>query len=194
MLHLAVSVHRDGSAALHKPPAPSTCAYCGLQTGLHSDDGSCAACHLVRHLDRPRIDDEVSLTWLPELSQATLICLVREVHTCLRAAGEAFDGEIAPVIPSPERVALQHAQRAIAGRAAIVAELLGTSRPSELAQALSRMSAPSYDQRHKLLGGVRVLPVGRFFVGSDDFYPAIVDSWRSSAKPESSSTLSRSAA
>lgn len=194
MLHLAVSVHRDGSAALQKPQAAGLCAYCGLQAGLHSDNGSCAACCLVRRLERPRIDEEVCLTWLPELSQATLINLVREIHTRLRSAGEAFDAETAPVIPSPERVALQHAHRAVVERAAVAAELLGTARPSELAQALSRMSAPSYDQRHKLLGGVRVLPVGRFFVGSEDIYPAIVDSWLSSAKPQSSSTLSRSAA
>ena len=194
MLHLAVSVHRSGSAPLQKPPALSMCAYCGLQAGLYSDDGSCAACLLVRHLERPRIDDEACLTWLPELSQATLINLVREMHTRLRAAGEAFDAEIAPVVPSPERVALHHAQRAVVGRAAVAAELLGTSRPSELAQALSRMSAPSYDQRHKLLGGLRVLPIGRFFVGSEDVYPTIVDSWLSSAKPEALSTLSRSTA
>ena len=194
MLHLAVSVHHGGSAASQKPPALSTCAYCGLQAGLHGEDGSCPACLLVRHLERPRIDEEVTLTWLPELSQATLICLVREMHTRLRAAGEAFDAEIAPVINSPERVALQHAQRAVLGRAAVAAELLGTSRPSKLAQALSRMAAPSYEQRHKLLGGVRVLPVGRFFVSSEDVYPAIVDSWLSSATPQSSSSLSRSAA
>ena len=194
MLHLAVSVQRDGSVTSQKPPAADICAYCGSQAGLHSDDGSCAACLLVRHLERPRIDDELCLTWLPELSQATLICLVREMHTLLRAAGEPFDAGIAPVIPTPERVALQHAHRAVVARAAVAAELLGTSRPSELAQALSRMSAASYDQRHKLLGGVRVLPVGRFFVGSDDAYPAIVDSWLRSAKPKSSSTPYRSAA
>ena len=194
MLPLTVSVHRDDAGVAPAPAETGRCAYCGLQAGLHSADGGCAACRLVRHLERPRIDDEVCLSWLPEISQAALICLTRTMHTRLRAAGEGFDGETGPVLVSRERGALHYARLALSGRGAVASALLGTARPSELAQVLARMSRPLYDRRHQLLGGLRVLSVGRFFVGADDVYPAIVDSWRRPAGPVATPRQSGSAA
>jgi hypothetical protein len=29
-----------------------------------------------------------------------------------------------------------------------------------------------------LLGGLRLLPRGRFFAGDEDIYPSVVDAWR----------------
>ncbi len=162
--------------------AGSCCRFCGGVLGPHADsDGACALCVLVRHLERPRIDDEARLIWLPEMSQAALLCLVREMHCQLRAAGERFDGEGGPAVVTPERSALHYARQALAGRAEIAAEHLGTARPSDLSQALARLSDAAYAQRHRLLGGVRVLPSGGFFDGAEDVYPAIVDAWRAPA-------------
>ena len=117
------------------------------------------------------------LVWLPEMSQAALVCLLREVHCRLRAAGEGFCDEVGPVIVSQERAALHYARRALDDRVAVAAEHLGTDKPSELAHVLTRMPRATYQRRHRLLGGLRVLPAGRFFVGRADVYPAIVDSW-----------------
>jgi intracellular multiplication protein IcmJ len=153
-----------------------TCHYCGGDIGLHAGSGGdCALCVVVRHIDRPRIDEEARLTWLPEMSQAALICLVHEMHRQLRTGGERFDGEGGPTVLTAERSALHYARQSLSTRSSTVAEYLGTARPSELSQVLGRLSAPSYAQRHKLLGGLRVLPVGRFFIESEDVYPAIVD-------------------
>ena len=52
---------------------------------------SCALCLLVRHLERPRIDDEADLVWLPEMSQPALNITMREIHLRLRALGESLD-------------------------------------------------------------------------------------------------------
>jgi intracellular multiplication protein IcmJ len=117
------------------------------------------------------------------MSQAALICLVREMHSRLRAGGESFDGEPGPVAVSADRSALHYVRLALSNRVAVASELVGTTRPSELAQVLARMSRPFYDRRHKLLGGLRVLPIGRFFMGVDDVYPAIIDSWRQAPAP-----------
>jgi intracellular multiplication protein IcmJ len=68
-------------------------------------------------------------------------------------------------------------------RAAAVASRLGTDKPSELAGALYRLSHGAYANRAKLLDGVRLLPLGRFYAGNKDVYPEIVDSWRGISKP-----------
>jgi hypothetical protein len=187
MLPLIPSVVRDDDGPAQTSDAHGSCAFCGSQIGLHGEDGlSCAICVLVRHLERPRIDDEVSLVWLPELSQAALACLVREMHGRLRGVGRGFNSATGPVFVSPERSALYYAQAALTERASVAAEYLGTDRPSELAQVLARLPRPTYQRRHHLLGGLRVLPAGHFFVGADDVYPAIVDSWREPSEPDRS--------
>jgi hypothetical protein len=115
------------------------------------------------------------------------------MHCRLRDAGESFDGDAGPAVMSPERSALHFARLTLSARADVAAEHLGTSRPSELAHVLARMSRQPYDRRHRLLGGLRVLPVGRFFVCAEDVYPAIVDSWREPRPPARPSISVRSA-
>jgi hypothetical protein len=44
-----------------------------------------------------------------------------------------------------------------------------------------------------LLGGVRLLPLGRFYDGDRDIYPQIVDAWRELAKPVASPSSGRPA-
>lgn len=177
---LLISIHRDDETP---EPAQSTvptedCAYCGDSLGPHAEaERCCAVCTLVRHLERPRINEEAHLIWLPEMSQAALLCLLREMHCRFRDAGERFDSEAGPPVVSPERRALHYARLALSSRSKLANEHLGTSRPSELACVLTRLSRAAYDRRHHLLAGLRLLPSGRFFVGAEDRYPVIVDSW-----------------
>ena len=185
MLALRLSVSRGASAQTGTSPAHQ-CAFCGQPAGTHaSTDRCCALCTLVQQLDRPRIDEEVRLIWLPEMSQAALVCLVREMHSRLRSTGEHLSADTFPAVLTPERSTLHYARSALLARREVAAEHAGTSLASDLAHVLAHMDAGAYDRRHRLLAGLRALPTGRFFVGSEDVYPEVVDSWRQSTSPVS---------
>ena len=185
MLALRISVSRGTEAPLQAvQAADATCSFCGQSVGIHAGQPRCCAlCTLVQHLERPRIDDELSLVWLPEMSQAAIICLAREMHVRLRSHGESVSELSFPAAVTPERSALYFARAALLGRRDVAAEHTGTSQLSDLAHVLARMDAAAYERRHRLLAGLRALPTGRFFVGSEDVYPEIIDSWRQPSTP-----------
>lgn len=145
---------------------------------------ACALCHLPLRLDRPRIDQEAVLVWLPEMSQAALNALVRAIHIDRRSRGDDLvHGE--PPRPHPHglapalaQVAAWHASAAIAARSAAAADRLGTELPSELAAALHQLSPATRARLPELLAGLRLLPLGRFFLDAADVYPDVVDAWR----------------
>lgn len=154
-------------------PGGKDCAYCGNPLGLHAgEDGACAVCTPVLHLDRPRIDEEARLAWMPEMTQAAMSCLIREIHCQLWVANESSS-----VGAGSNQAAVHFARQALDARAELAILHLGTDRPSELAQALGLLRPDIYAQRHRVLAGLRVLPAGRFFVGTEDVYPAILASW-----------------
>jgi hypothetical protein len=169
------------------------CPFCGINSGRWqnfvapartSDDRSaaCALCFLCRHLERPRIDEEAALVWLPEMSQPALNVTMREIHVQLRTlGGDLYDARRLR-LNTPERLRLYYARCALGARAAAAASRLGTDKPSELAGALCRLSPAAHANRAKLLDGVRLLPLGRFYAGNKDVYPEIVDSWCEIAK------------
>jgi intracellular multiplication protein IcmJ len=170
------------------------CAFCGEHLGRwqrfvaaarpgHAPVAACPLCFLCCHLERTRIDEEAALLWLPEMSQAALNITIREIHIELRALGEhLFDaGRLRR--DTPERQRLYHARAALSARSAAAADRLGTDKPNELAGALYRLSPGAYANRAKLLGGVRLLPLGLFYDCGRDVYPEIVDAWRESAAP-----------
>jgi intracellular multiplication protein IcmJ len=170
------------------------CVFCGMRSGCwqrfaaparssHDCVAACALCYLCCHLERPRIDEEAALVWLPEMSQPALNVTMREIHLQLRALGEDLYALGRLRLNTPERFRLYHARSALGTRAAAAASRLGTDKPSELAGALCRLSAGAYANRAKLLDGVRLLPLGRFYAGNKDVYPEIVDSWRRISKP-----------
>jgi hypothetical protein len=173
------------------------CAFCGMRSGCrqrfvaaaHRDDcvAACVLCYLCRHLERPRIDEEAALAWLPEMSQPALNVTMREIHLQLRALGEDLSDPGRLRLDTPERLRLDYARSALSARAQAAASRLGTDKPSELAGALYRLSPGAYANRAKLLDGVRLLPFGRFYAGNKDLYPEIVDSWREMSKPPAAS-------
>jgi hypothetical protein len=169
------------------------CSFCGMRSGrwqaLAAAPGraregttACVLCFLCRHLERPRIDEEAALVWLPEMSQPALNVTMREVHMQLRTLGEDLYDAGRLRLDTPERLRPYYARSALCARAAAVSRL-GTDRPRELAGALCRLSPAAYANRAKLLDGVRLLPLGRFYAGNKDVYPEIVDSWREISKP-----------
>jgi intracellular multiplication protein IcmJ len=176
------------------------CPFCGMKSGcwqnfvapactIHDCSVACALCFLCRHLDRLRIDEEAVLVWLPEMSQPALNVTMREIHVQLRTLSEDLYDAGRLRLNTPERLRLYFARSALCVRAAASASRLGTDKPSELAGALCRLSPTAYANRAKLLGGVRLLPLGRFYASNKDVYPEIVDSWCEIAKPAAASAV-----
>ncbi len=122
------------------------------------------------HLDRPTIDTEAVLGWVPEISQAALNRIIRELHCRLHqtAGASAID-------PGPH-----YLSGALNGRVAAAAKILGTSQPSELAQSLALLSSVNYAERHRRLGGIRIMAAGHFFVDGIDVYPQVLAEWTKS--------------
>ncbi len=175
MAPLVLSVRRPTeSASIRKNggAGEGSCRFCAAPAkprelfSFLDEDGACPFCHLVRHLDRPNIDGEAVLIWLPELTQAALIAIVHECHRRLVKHGmQHLAGVGRPAIgdefiPVETREALA-AIAALRGRVDEVEARLGSSSPKALAQALLRVNANTYAERARRLHGVRLMPLGR---------------------------------
>jgi len=182
----------------HQPDAAlasRSCQFCGIRSGAWGFPtgmpvaAACPLCHLAQHLERPRIDQEALLVWLPEVSQPALNTLMREVHLVRLAVGDSLVHGDPPrphkasADSSVSRAAAYHAGTAIAARAATAAERLGTHLPSELAATLQQLSPAARPRLAPLLGGLRVMPLGCFYRDGKDVYPAIVAAWRGMSHP-----------
>ena len=193
-LILSVDLDPGVSSPVGKTDDDLGCAFCGVHSDRwqkllaaarcdHDRVAICPLCLLPQHLERPTIDEEAALAWLPEMSQAAHNVTMREIHIELRALGEDLFDAGRLRLDTPERKRLFHARAALSGRSATAAGRLGTNKPSELAGALYCLSPGGYANRAKLLGGVRLLPLGRFYDGDRDVYREIVDAWREIAAP-----------
>ena len=194
LLPLVLSIGRSGCGERARSETADTqtglqCRYCGAPAGHVPNDfveeaaPACVLCGLVLNLARPRITDEARLIWLPEMSQAALSAVMRRLHTGLRRSGEPLEASARPSLAVGERPLLYHAQQGLLERSREAEVRFGSSDPRELADALVRMSRAAYARRGALLGGLRLLSLGRLFAGPDDIYPAVVDSWRKDGMP-----------
>ncbi len=160
------------------------CHFCGLMAGLRGmrigQSISCVLCGLAQSLHRTTIDEEVRLIWLPEMSQPALNVLVRQIHCDLQALGESVFCDDNPSHPGGLRTALYTGQRILRERSDAIVEKLGSSRASDLADALTVLSSRHVDVQNLPWGGLRAFPTGRFFVGGLNVYDEIVASWRGS--------------
>lgn len=190
-----------------QPDAPSppfrarrACAHC-RQLGIFEDAGAvrCPLCFLASHLERPGIDDEGWLIWLPEVTdQAVLSVLCREIHVQLRGLGERLHDGVPPRSLTRERERIYHVQEALSARRAAVVSRLDTDRPSDLAAALRQLPASGRTSSADLLAGLRLLPRGRFHddEGEVDLYPELLEasiqaSLVASARGETTRSASR---
>ena len=64
--------------------------------------------------------------------------------------------------------------RALEARSFEAETRLGASSPRVLGAALMRMKPRLYEDRARLLGGLRLWPRGRFFVDGEDIYPQLI--------------------
>ncbi len=178
---LILSVRESGQAG---GCAQNSCPFCGARLAegqepfLCSDgtsDVSCAPCHLVRHLERDTIAEEATLIWLPEMTQAALNALAKAAHRRLADAG-ALHRAANPFAGLQEDLACGaiEAIRAFEARRQAAEARLGTTSPRLLAAALMRARPQTYEDRSRLLGGLRLWSRGRFFVDSEDVYPRLI--------------------
>jgi hypothetical protein len=133
---------------------------------------------LVQSLPRTTIDEELRLIWLPEMSQPALNVLVREIHIDLQELGESVYCDDTPKTPEGMRPALYAAQRILRERSEAIAERLGSSLASDLADALTVLRNRHGDLQNLPWGGLRAFPTGRFYVAGLNVYDEIVASWR----------------
>lgn len=147
-------------------------------SGDHRDDrpgnlaSACVLCHLSQHLDRPRIDEEARLIYAPGLSQAVINAIAREVHVAFVARGEALPiGDLAWLEIERELRAPYAAFKGLESLAGSARDRFGTVSPRELGAALllSRRGGEAQDA-----GGLRLLPLGRYFRGGRDIYPDLL--------------------
>jgi hypothetical protein len=158
------------------------CNFCGLTTGLHAMKVgramSCVLCGVVQSLHRTTIDEELRLIWLPEMSQPALNVLVRQIHIDLQELGESVYCDDTPKNSEGMRPALYTAQRILRERGETISERLGTSRASDLADALTILENRHDGLQNLPWGGMRAFPTGRFYVAGVNVYDEIVGSWR----------------
>ncbi len=168
------------------------CVFCGVAAGRwagHRDltscpqtpAAACALCSLPQHLERPRIDEEAALVWLPEISQPALNATLREIHVVLQMLGEDVHADAVLRKRAHALTNLYYARAILAERRAAAEARVGTASPRELGLALLELSPAAYARRGELLDGLRLLPLGRFFEDDKDVYPQIVSFWRGHA-------------
>jgi hypothetical protein len=143
---------------------------------------ACPLCILPQHLERPRIDQEAALVWLPEISQPALNASMREIHMAIQGLGEDVHVDAVFRKRSGELRNVYYARAVLAGRREAAASRVGTSSPRELGLALLDLSPAAYARRVELLDGLRLMPLGRFFHDDKDVYPQIVAFWRNNAE------------
>ena len=199
LLPLPLSAHPSAWAASAEPaegqdPASSApCQFCGFNAGSwqerfhcdgdHANDSAdnlvptCPLCHLSQHPERPQIDAEATLIWMPEMSQAMLNCFVRNIHLTLHGNNEPADMRRTPRSGSPGVLEAFRAYRALRDRAAPAFDRLGSNSFADLGAALLDLSPNVYARRAELLAGLRLLPLGQFFHDGQDVYSRMLTAW-----------------
>ena len=191
LLPLALSAHAFGFAAWVETRRQSvgSCQFCGHEAAGWQESlsyrrdsageakdvlaAACALCHLTRHLERPDIDCEAILIWLPELTQAALNRVAWRLYRTLARHGVGFD-VVGVAGAGKEQAAGPSALRGELRELAFLAEKeLGTSSPGDLGEVLLNLRFESHERRAQSLGGIRLLPLGRFFEGGRDVFPGL---------------------
>jgi len=135
---------------------------------------ACVLCSLILRLDRPRIDDELALIWLPEMSQAAVNVVARSLHGLFFAHGEAPSPALRPRGETARMRAAWFFWQSLLQRQAIARERFGSDRPSDIGQVLASVSPQIFNRRSTLLSGLRLLPLGHFYHGGHDHYPGLL--------------------
>lgn len=168
-----------------------SCRFCGLEVrgwqepyhinGDHADArrdnlvSSCVLCHLTQHLDRPMIESEALIIYLPEMSQAAVNAIAREIQLNFFQHGETLPvGQRSFADTRSELRGAYCAFKALEERSSVARARLGTTSPRELGAALVdlRLRPSALDWN---VGALRLLPLGRYFRAGRDVYPELLE-------------------
>ena len=114
------------------------------------------------------------MIWLPEMTQGVVNSIARKIHMILMAHGEPLRVDRRPRSPAPELQGAYAVYRDLRACSRSMRARLGTASPRDLGEALLGMRPTAYARRGDLLGGARLLPLGRFYRDGVDVYPGLV--------------------
>jgi hypothetical protein len=172
------------------PPARAACRFCGWTepgwlelfhlNGDHEDAApgnlvwACVLCHLHQHLDRPQIEQEAALIWLPDMSPAAVVALARHCHLVLTRHDRTPGSTRRKRRNGAAVAAAETALKALLAQRRSMEIRLGTASPRDLGAALLGLAEDVYALRSDLLAGIRLLPLGRYFRDGTDIYPQLL--------------------
>ena len=142
---------------------------------------ACTLCHAAQHLGRVTVGQELTLIWLPDVSQAALNCIVRRIHLTLYAHGEPAHMTEPPRSEECRVHAAIRAYQALAAEAATLEGRIHTSNPRDLGAALLDLAGADRERLRSAMGGIRLLHRGRYVHEGRDIYPEILSAWSGAA-------------
>jgi hypothetical protein len=178
-------------ATLH-PASNAPCGYCGIGPTKFQltlpDAAVCPLCFACLSLNRPRIEEEFVLIWLPDtpqapwlhqVSQADINDIARSCHLIWHAHGEPPHMRQRPKSDTP---ALRHAYRAFQSLLSLIpgaADHLDTTSPRDLGAVLTglRREPDMLRMVDRRLRHVRLLPLAHLYQNGRDIYPEVLDAW-----------------
>lgn len=184
-----------------------SCRFCGFrhtkwQEVHHANDDhadnrlenlitTCTFCHLVQHIGFAGKNEEAVLVWLPEISQNDLHHIVRTILVAERAgentksrAGLNMGANQARTYKEVSDVA-KATMASLLERSGDAEKRLGTCDPLELGNAMRLLPDEIYAKRAEFLSGIRLLPLGKRMVGSEDVMRDQISSWMDAGGPYS---------
>jgi hypothetical protein len=135
---------------------------------------ACILCHLALCLDRDTIDREGLLIWCPQLSQGLLNSLVRASHERLTLSDVPLDLSRKPNRGDSDAWGAANVLADLRAQSEAVVARIGTAAPSALYQGLVEFMRRDGALDPRLISGLRLFPLGRFFRGGEDIYPKLM--------------------
>jgi intracellular multiplication protein IcmJ len=135
---------------------------------------ACVLCHLALCLDRDTIDREGLLIWCPQLSQGLLNSLVRASHERLTLSDVPLDLSRKPNSGDSDAWGAANVLADLRAQSEAVVAKIGTAAPSALYQGLVEFMRRDGALDARLISGLRLFPLGRFFRGGEDIYPKLM--------------------
>ena len=179
-----------------------TCRFCGFKNNKwqevhhlnddHHDNRhenlitACPFCHMCQHIGLAGAHREAILIYRPEITQVQLHHLVRTAlvadahYESLKAEDQTGTQKRSPNLKLAAEAAEmgKSLMAALKSSADGARQLLDTSDPVDLANAMMLLPDEAYARRRESLAGIRLLPLGVRNKGSENIMTSMIDSWR----------------
>lgn len=179
------------------------CAGCGFRSTRyqevhHKDDDhanndpknlvtACSFCHMCQHIGLAGIKKEAALIWLPEIPQAELHHIVRNILVANRSYEQIKKDMQAQTTKVKASRFISEAANAIMDalkdRMVEAENRLGSCDPADIGEAMMLLDDVVYDKRSEFLNGIRLLPLGVRVNNGQNEMDKIVDAWTETGGP-----------